>query len=1055
MNIADTFIRRPVMTTLVMAAIVLFGALAYFRLPVSELPAVDFPTISVTATLPGASPETMAASIATPLEGQFSSIAGVDSMSSVSAQGRTTITLTFHLDRDIDAAAQDVQSAIGGALRRLPPEMPVPPTFRKVNPADFPVFYISMNSDVLPMSVVNEYAETQLAQRLSTISGVAQVLVYGSQRFAVRVRVDPTRLAARGIGIDEVQKAIENGNVNKPTGELEGARQALAVRSNGQLETAAAFRNLTVVYRNGAPVRLEDVADVEDSIENVRGGAWFSGKPSIILAIQRQPGSNTIATVEAIRKELPGFEARLPAAVNMDVLYDRSESIRDSVNDVKKTLIEAGVLVILVIFLFLRSLRATLIPAIALPISVIGTFAVMYVLGYSIDNLSLLALTLAVGFVVDDAIVMLENIVRHIEMGKSPMQAALEGSKEIGFTIISMTLSLVAVFIPVMFMGGIVGRLLHEFAVTISVAILVSALVSLTLTPMMASRYLRHEDAVEQAGKRPWFLLRWFEAGFERLRYGYEITLDLALRARPLILALFFVTTGLAAWLYVLVPKDFLPSGDTGQLVANTEGPQDISFAAMAERQARVAEIILADENIQSVNSIIGAGGSRVTTGNGLIFLRLKPRGERPLTPDQIIQSLRDKVAVVGGIKVSFQNPPPIRIGGQLTQAQYQYTLTGPDINGLYDWSGRLLERLRQEPLLQDVSTNLNTSSPTVTLEVDRDRLGPLGLTMGQVQDALTSAFSTRQVSTIYGSTAQYQVILEVSPRFQGDPSALDLIHVRSAIDGRLIPLATVARFERQTQALTVNHQGQLPSVTLSFNLPPGVALGTAVDRVAAIEREMTPPTGITGSFTGQAQAFQQSLQGMGVLLLIAVLVIYLVLGILYESFIHPITILSGLPSAGLGALLTLLLFRIDLSLYAFVGIIMLIGIVKKNAIMMIDFAIEAERVHGKAPFAAIREACLVRFRPIMMTTMAAFAGLMPIALGQGAGGETRVPLGMAVVGGLLVSQVLTLYLTPVIYLYLHRLTRGSRPAADAAGAASGSAAAAGTDPAKAQALRS
>ncbi|MET0508174.1 MAG: efflux RND transporter permease subunit, partial [Burkholderiaceae bacterium] len=645
MNIADTFIKRPVMTTLVMTAIVLFGALAYFRLPVSELPAVDFPTISVTATLPGASPETMASSIATPLEGQFSSIAGIDSMSSVSAQGRTSITLTFSLDRDIDAAAQDVQAAIGGALRRLPVEMPVPPTYRKVNPADSPIFYISLNSDVLPLPVVNEYAETQLAQRLSTISGVAQVLVFGSRRFAVRVRVDPTRLAARGIGIDEVQQAIEQGNVNKPTGELEGARQALAVRSNGQLETAAAFRNLTVVYRNGAPVKLEDVAEVEDSVENLKGGAWYNGKPSIILAIQRQPGSNTIGTVAAVRKELPAFEARLPASVNMDVLYDRSESIQDSVSDVKKTLIEAGVLVILVIYLFLRSFRATLIPSIALPISVIGTFAVMYALGYSIDNLSLLALTLAVGFVVDDAIVMLENIVRHIEMGKTPLQAALEGSKEIGFTIVSMTLSLIAVFIPVMFMGGIVGRLLHEFAVTISVAILVSALVSLTLTPMMASRYLRHGH-----DDRPWFLLRWFEAGFDAVRRGYQVTLDWALHARLLILLLFFMTTGLAAWLYTLVPKDFLPSGDTGQLLAYTEGPQDTSFAAMVTRQSQVAEIIARDENIESVNSTVGAGGPRQTAGNGVVFMRLKAREQRKLRPDQVIQQLRRKVAHVGGI---------------------------------------------------------------------------------------------------------------------------------------------------------------------------------------------------------------------------------------------------------------------------------------------------------------------------------------------------------------------------------------------------------------------
>ena len=1036
MNIAEVCIRRPVMTTLVMAAFVVFGMLSYFKLPVSELPAVDFPTISVTATLPGASPETMAASVATPLEGQFSTIAGLDAMSSVSAQGRTNVTLSFALDRDIDAAAADVQAAISGALRRLPPDMPTPPSYRKVNPADSPIFYIAMSSDTLPLAVVNEYAETQLAQRLSTVSGVAQVVVYGSQRFAVRVRVDPTKLAARGIGIDEVQQAIAQNNVNKPTGELEGSRQALAVRSNGQLERSEAFRDLTVVYRNGAPVKLRDVADVIDSVESLKAASWFNGRQSIVLAVQRQPGTNTIATVEAIRKELPGFQARLPGAVNLEVFYDRTQSIRASVNDVKKTLIEAGVLVVLVIFLFLRNVSATLIPSVALPISLVGTFALMFALGYSLDNLSLLALTLAVGFVVDDAIVMLENIVRHMEMGKSPHQASLDGSKEIGFTIVSMTLALVAVFIPVMFMGGIVGRLLHEFAFTISVAILASAVVSLTLTPMLCSRYLRHDH-----DKKPGLVFRVFEAGFEGLRSLYRVTLDLALRFRAVVLLIFFVTTALTGWLYTQVPKEFLPSGDTGQIIAFTEGAQDSSFAAMAERQARVAEIIARDENVLALNSSVGAGGPRATSNNGSIFIRLKPSDERKAKPAEIIQQLRRKTAGVPGIRLSFQNPPPIRIGGMLTQGQYQYTLQGGDLAELYDWSNQLLARLRRETMLQDVNTNLNVGSPTVTLDIDRERLGQLGLTMGQVQEALTSAFSSRQVSTIYGAAAQYQVILEVSPEFQGSPAALSKLYVRSAQGGRLVPLESVASFRRSSQALTVNHKGQLPSVTLSFNLPPGVALGQAVDRVGQIEREMQMPASVSGAFSGQAQAFQESLQGLGILLLVAVLVIYIVLGILYESFIHPLTILSGLPSAGLGALLTLLVFKIDLSLYAFVGIIMLIGIVKKNAIMMIDFALDSERKRGIAPFEAIREACLVRFRPIMMTTMAALAGTLPIALGTGAGGETRVPLGMAVVGGLIVSQILTLYLTPVIYLYLHRLStwlaRPPRTTEAAAGAPS------------------
>src|ERR1022692_1671138 len=1018
MNISQTFIERPIATSLLMVAIALFGGVAYRSLAVSDLPNVDFPTLLVTASLPGASPETMASAVATPLENQFSTIAGLNSMTSSNSLGNTQITLEFDLNRKLDGAAVDVQAAITQASRVLPQGMPTPPTFTKVNPADQPILYLALTSPTLPLYDLDNYAETRIAQRISMISGVAQVQVLGAQKFAVHVQMDPHALASRQIGINEIQTALTNWNLNLPTGAIIGPQRSFTLQASGQLLTAAEYKPIVVAYRGGSPVRLEELGNIIDSVEDDKTASWYythdGSSRAIVLAIRRQPGTNTMEVTNGVKNLLPLFKKELPPSVNMDILYDRSDTIRESFHDVQFTMLLTLGLVVMVIFLFLRNISATIIPSLALPFSIVGTFAVMYLLDYSLDNLSMMALILSIGFVVDDAIVMLENIVRHIELGEQPLLASLKGSGEIGFTIVSMTLSLAAVFIPVLFLGGVLGRLFKEFAVTITVAILISGVVSVTLTPMLCSRFLRaHSEAGHGA------LYRLTEKFFEGMLRAYDHSLQFVLRHRPAMMVSFVLVLGATMYMFVTIPKGFIPDQDTDQLQIITEAQQGTSYYQMVDYVKQIADEVSKDPNTEALMASVGGTTSSDLGGPnyGELVIHLKPRSQRKLAVNDIIRELRPRLAAYAGVKSYLLNPPTIQIGGQVTKSLYQFSLQTPDKQLLYEETDKLAKEVERLPGVDDVTSDVAVTTPQVNVSIDRDKAAAMNLNANVIENAFYDAYGPRWVSTIYGSVNEYKVLLELEPKYQADPRALSLLYFKSPA-GKLVPLDTMASMVTETGPQTINHYGQLPSATISFNLQPGASLGDVTSRIQALATRELPDT-IATQFPGAAAAFENSLGNLWVLLIIAIAVVYIVLGILYESYIHPLTILSGLPSAGFGALMTLSLFRIDLNIYAFVGLIMLIGIVEKNAIMQIDFALEAERQRGLKPMEAIYQGCLIRFRPIMMTTMAALLGAVPIALGYGAGGEARQPLGLVVVGGLLFSQLVTLYLTPVFYTYM------------------------------------
>jgi len=1016
MNLSKVFIERPVATTILVAAIVIFGLFAFRTLPVNELPNVDFPTIRVEAELRGANPEIMASTVATPLERQFTQIPGVDSMNSVSTTGRTRITLQFSLERDIDSAAQDVQTAISQAMRRLPDGVD-PPTLRKVNPADFTIVFLAVSAKTLPLQQLHEFAETNIAQRLSTVNGVAQVIVFGAQKYAVRVYLNPEALSTRGLGLDKVVSAIQNANSNLPSGVLHGSARNFTVKSSGKLDRASGFNDLVVAYQDGMPVRLSDIGRAEDGIENARVKSWLNGERNIGLGVYRQPGANTVEVVNRVKALFPEIEREAPPGVRINVVNDRSEFIKSSIHEVEFHLLLSIMLVVLVILAFLRNVRSTIITALILPTSVIGTFAAMYLLGFSLNNLSLMAIILAVGFVVDDAIVVLENITRHMEMGKDRMRAALDGSKEIAFTVLSMTISLSAVFIPILFMEGLLGRLFREFAVTIGVAVLISGAVALSMTPMLCSLLLK---PTHNHGR----VYQFFESMFDAARDFYGTTLRWTMRHRGLMLvgsAVFLVLIGV---IYTMVPQGFIPRQDTGVVFGNTRAPEGVTFFELEQRQRMAAEIIRKHPDVEAVMSTAGQGfGGQVGDNIGRVIVRLKPRAERTLTADQVIQELRRPFAGGAlGLRVFMNNPPSINIGGLAGNADYQMVLQGSDLKTLYAEAQEFETRLRESDFLRDVSTNLELRNPEIQINIHRDRAAALGVSPQQIETALYNAYGGRQISTLYGATDQYLVLLELDPRFQRDINALRSLYVQSST-GRMVPIHAVADVNMGVGPVSVSHYGQLTSVVLSFNLVPGISIGDAVSRLEQMAAESLP-SGVSAKMVGSAKAFQDAFRTLPVLLLITILVIYMVLAILYEHYAHPVTILTALPFAGFGALLVLLLFGMELNIFSFVGIILLVGLVKKNGIMMVDFALQLQREKGLPPHEAIVEACLIRFRPIMMTTLAAVCATLPLAFGTGTGSETRQPLGIAVVGGLVFSQLLTLYVTPTFYVSMERLTR-------------------------------